>query len=141
MLHGGCLCGAIRYTTDGVPYHESICHCSICRRASGAPFVAWFSVPRQSLSLVSGAPGWFRSSPAAERGFCARCGTALFFRSSAHPDEIDITTASLDDPALVPPRDEIYTETRIAWLATLPRLPSFAAAREQAAPPRPPTPA
>ncbi len=129
MLTGGCLCGAIRYQTDGAPFHESICHCSLCRRSSGAPFVAWFSVPRASATLTSGAPAWFHSSIYGERGFCAQCGTSLFFRSADLPDEIDITTASLDDPGLLPPRDQLYTATRIQWIEDALVLPSFPAAR------------
>lgn len=43
-LEGGCLCGAVRYRVTGKPYHVTHCHCSMCRRASGAPLVTWFSV-------------------------------------------------------------------------------------------------
>jgi hypothetical protein len=133
MLVGGCLCGAIRYATDGAVFHPSVCHCTMCRRASGAPLVAWFSVPRPTLRIVSGNPAWYRSSAKAERGFCPTCGTPLFFRSSLLTGEIDITTASLDDPALVPPRDQIYTSTKIPWVAGMEALPAFAAARLPAA--------
>ena len=47
MLTGGCFCGAIRYEARGTPFDETNCHCSICRRTPGAPFVTWFS-PRSS---------------------------------------------------------------------------------------------
>ena len=129
MLQGGCFCGAIRYETRGATHHESICHCTMCRRAAGAPLVAWFSVPRPELRILTGTPRWFRSSEHAERGFCPTCGTQLFFRSDRHPEEIDLTTASLDDPALVPPRDQIYAATRIAWLSGLDQIPSYPDAR------------
>ncbi len=126
MLEGGCLCGAIRYATDGAVFHESVCHCSMCRRASGAPVVAWFSVPRATLRVISGSPAWYRSSAKAERGFCPTCGTPLFYRSSVLTEEIDITSASLDEPARVPPKDQIYTATRIPWVGTIDALPAFA---------------
>lgn len=134
MLHGGCLCGGIRYETAGAPFHESVCHCSMCRRASGAPAVAWFSVKRGALRIVAGSPAWYRSSAKAERGFCAGCGSPLFYRSSLLQDEIDITTASLDDPALVPPQDQIYTATKIPWVAAMESLPAFAEGRTQITP-------
>ena len=37
MLNGGCFCGAIRYETAGTPFHQTNCHCSICRRTTGGP--------------------------------------------------------------------------------------------------------
>jgi len=129
MLRGGCLCGAVRYESDGAPFHQSVCHCSMCRRAGGAPLVAWFSVPRASLRIVAGEPAWYRSSAKAERGFCPTCGSPLFFRSSVLTGEMDITTASLDDPARLPPRDQIYTAAKIPWVTTMESLPGFAGAR------------
>jgi hypothetical protein len=54
MLKGGCFCGDIRYEAGGKPFYRTNCHCSICRRTTGAPFVAWFSVPRSEFRLVQG---------------------------------------------------------------------------------------
>src|SRR4030095_17022782 len=62
MLKGGCFCGWIRYETEATPFDETNCHCSICRRTTGAPFVAWFSVPRSQFRLVCGEPTRFRST-------------------------------------------------------------------------------
>ena len=36
MLQGGCFCGRVRYEVTGIPFDETICHCSICRRTTGA---------------------------------------------------------------------------------------------------------
>jgi len=44
MSEGGCLCGAVRYRMVGAPLSSAICHCASCRRASGAPTVAWLTV-------------------------------------------------------------------------------------------------
>ena len=116
MLEGGCLCGHIRYEAGGTPFHPTMCHCSMCRRAAGAPMVAWFSVPRSEYRLVAGAPTRFASSPGAIRTFCPRCGTPLTFESDNYPEEIDITTASLDDPEAMPPEDHTRTATRLRWV-------------------------
>src|SRR5687768_9045046 len=104
MLRGGCFCGRIRYETTGTPFHESNCHCSICRRTTGAPFVTWFTVPRSQFQLLAGEPTRFRSSPKATRSFCAQCGTQLTFEHEDHLNEIDVTTSSLDDPVALPPK-------------------------------------
>ena len=70
MLKGGCFCGRIRYETAGTPFRETNCHCSICRRTSGAPFVTWFSVLRSEFRFVTGEPTRFNSTAEATRSFC-----------------------------------------------------------------------
>jgi hypothetical protein len=130
MLTGGCFCGRVRYETDGAPYNETNCHCSICRRTTGAPVVAWFSVPRSRFRL-SGEPTRFRSSGKGTRSFCPECGTQLTFELEGAGDEIDVTTASLDEPNAVPPRDHTRTSSRLEWVKLGDGLPQFAEAREK----------
>jgi len=125
------LCGRIRYVVTGAPFHETNCHCSICRRTTGAPFVAWFSVRPSQFRWASGDPSHFRSSSKASRSFCAHCGTQLTFQSDDYPDEIDVTTCSLDQPAAVPPRDHTYTGNKLPWIWLSDRLVQYPETREQ----------
>lgn len=129
MLNGACYCGWVRYEAKGTPFDETNCHCSICRRTSGAPFLTWFTVPRSQFRLLSGEPTRFSSSPKATRSFCPRCGTQISFEHADLPDEIDVTTCSLDDPNLVPPRDHIHTSSKIRWIHLCDQLPEYAANR------------
>ncbi len=129
MLMGGCMCGYVRYEADGIPFNSTACHCSDCRRATAAPFVAWFSVPPSRFRVVSGEPGLHASSPGVERGFCPRCGTPLTFRRSDLPDELDVATCSLDDPELVPPADHVRTGSRLSWVHLPNDLPAYTGAR------------
>jgi hypothetical protein len=129
MLRGGCFCGDIRYEADGTPFDETNCHCSICRRTTGAPFVAWFSVGRAGFRFVSGTPVRFNSTEKAARSFCPRCGTQLTFEHRDFPDEIDVTTASLEDPSPVPPRDHTHTSSRLSWVKLADDLPLYPGAR------------
>ncbi len=128
-LKGGCYCGLMRYEASGATFHETSCHCSICRRTTGAPFVAWFSVPRTGFRLVQGEATRFRSSAKGERSFCARCGTQLTFEHDDFPHDIDVTTCSLDDPNVLPPRDHTWTASRLDWIALADGLPGHARAR------------
>ncbi|HEX8231864.1 MAG TPA: GFA family protein [Caulobacteraceae bacterium] len=125
MLTGGCLCGAVRYEASGEPFNSGVCHCVTCRRASGAPMAAWFSVRAEGFRLVSGALAEFASSDHAVRRFCPACGTQLLFDDSRYPDEIDISTASLDDPAAVPPTFHIWTRCRVPWVKLDDGLPVY----------------
>jgi hypothetical protein len=131
MLKGGCFCGRIRYETTAAPFHETNCHCSICRRTSGAPFVTWFSVPRSEFRLVSGEPARFESTAAATRSFCPHCGTALTFEHGDFPDEIDVATCSLDRPELVPPKDHTWTSSKVTWLKLPNELPEYPESRRE----------
>jgi hypothetical protein len=112
MLTGGCFCGAIRYEALGRPFDETNCHYSICRRTTGAPFVTWFSVRPSDFRIIKGEPMRFNSTEKGVRSFCSRCGTQLMFEHADFSDEIDVTTGSLDDPELVPPRQYPHEHSR-----------------------------
>jgi hypothetical protein len=113
---GGCFCGAVRYRVSAAPTDVCHCHCNMCRRIGGAPFVTWLTVPREALAFTSGAPAELHSSPHARRTFCAACGTALTFQHSDEPASIDVTVGSLDDPNGVTPLRHIWTANQLAWL-------------------------
>jgi len=129
MITGRCFCGAIRYEARGTPFNETNCHCTICRRTSGAPFVSWFSVRRTDLCFVSGRPKRFRSSANGTRAFCADCGTPLTCELDAFPDEVDITTCSTDAPEMLAPKDHTRTSSKLPWLRLADGLPGFPESR------------
>jgi hypothetical protein len=131
LLIGGCHCGSIRYAIRGAARHETVCHCTICRRSSGAPAVAWFTVRKDALAFTSGTPTAYASSEHGTRGFCARCGSQLTFSSSRYPDDVDVTTASLNEPERVPPKDHTFTSSCLSWARWEDDLPRFAEAREE----------
>ena len=58
-LTGGCYCGAVRYEVTGQRFDQTLCHCAICRRTTGAPVVAWLSVRPDDFRLTAGAPTAF----------------------------------------------------------------------------------
>ena len=114
---GGCLCTAVRYRVVGAPLHSVICHCESCRKASAAPSVAWLTFGVGGFQLLRGVPRSFRSSAGVVRTFCERCGTPLTYANEHRADEIDVTTASLDEPALYAPTREVWLEHRLPWHA------------------------
>jgi len=94
---GQCLCGGVSYYADGPIRDVIYCHCSQCRRQTGH-FVAASAVERGALQFNHEATlKWFRSSPTAERGFCGRCGSTLFWRSDT-ARHVAVMAGSLDDP-------------------------------------------
>jgi hypothetical protein len=125
-VEGGCLCGATRYRFTAAPIARSICHCRSCRRASGAPSVAWIVVARGDFAFIANEPARYRSSMEVIRTFCRACGTPLTYQHDDSPDTIDITTATLDDPERFAPEREIWLDHRITWTTLNPALPHYA---------------
>jgi hypothetical protein len=122
---GGCLCGAVRYRISGEPSSSVICHCASCRRASGAPTVAWLTLNRTLFEIVAGKPAVYHSSPGVVRQFCGVCGSALTYENIKYPLSIDVTTGTLDEPAAFPPTAEVWLENRLHWQPTDGTLAQF----------------
>jgi hypothetical protein len=123
-LRGGCQCGAVRYALTATPSGVNICHCRMCQKAGGAPFMAFAGVPLNDLTWTRGAPKIFVSSAIAERSFCAECGTPLTYRMLAH-DRISVTIGSLDDPAGVAPKRQFGVEAKLPWIEAALALPGI----------------
>lgn len=128
-LSGGCHCGAVRYEAHGEPFNSTLCHCTDCRRVSGAPAVAWFSVLSRDLRWTAGEPVFYESSSGIRRGFCPACGGTLSFQDARWQDEIDIATCSLDDPEKVPPSDHTFVRSRLGWMKLHDGLPEYPTTR------------
>jgi hypothetical protein len=124
-LRGGCQCGAVRYALTVTPGGSNICHCRMCQKAAGSPFMAFTGVPLGGLAWTRGAPKIFVSSAIAERGFCGDCGTPLTYRPLDH-DRIAVTICSLDDPASVAPTRQLGIESKASWLDAALALPAKA---------------
>jgi hypothetical protein len=131
-LEGGCLCGALRYAVRGEALFATLCHCSLCRRAAGAPVVGWAMFPLDAVRFERGKPAVYASSPAVERGFCAGCGTTLSFTADFLPGLIDLTIASFDEPERLPPQLHMWERKRIPWLELGDELPRYAELPPQA---------
>jgi len=79
MLKGSCLCGAVTFEATGPASPVEVCHCTQCRKWTGH-FFANVEVPRDGLTIHGeNNMTWHRSSEKVRRGFCATCGSTLFF--------------------------------------------------------------
>jgi hypothetical protein len=114
---GGCQCGAVRYEAQGVARNLCLCHCESCRRSAGAPVVAWATFERDHFRVTHGSLSEYRSSAPVRRGFCARCGSSLTFRNDSRPQEIDVTLATLDEPARLSPVMHVWADEHLPWVS------------------------
>lgn len=77
-LTGHCLCGAVTVTVTPTKDHLEACHCEMCRRWCGSAYIAVQSDDRVSFTGEQHITR-FKSSEWAQRGFCSKCGSNLFY--------------------------------------------------------------
>lgn len=121
-LTGGCQCGAVRYRLEALPTGANVCHCRMCQKAGGGPFMAFAGVRLDELAWTRGGLKTFASSTIAERGFCGECGTPLTYRILGR-DRISVTVGSLDRPAAVTPEMQYGVDSKLPWIDSIPSLP------------------
>lgn len=110
---GGCMCGAVRFVAQAVPGHCGVCHCEMCRRWTGSALIG-VTVPEGGVRFEDETHlARIRSSDWAERGFCNRCGSSMFFRvtmQGAWSGNFEFPVGVFDDPNGFEMRNEIYID-------------------------------
>ena len=113
-MTGRCLCGAVTFEADAVETGYHACHCGMCRRWSGGPLLA----ARVGGVTFAGedAPATHASSEWAERGFCRRCGSSLFYRLRADGGFL-LAVGAFDDQTPFTLDGEIFVDHKPAGYA------------------------
>ena len=121
-LTGGCQCGAVRFALSAPPTRVGICHCRMCQKAVGGPFISLAVIRIGDFAWTRGTPSTFRSSSIAERDFCATCGTPLNYREIGGR-WIEVTTGAFDRPDQVVATFQVGMESRLDWVTAIGDLP------------------
>jgi len=110
-MQGRCMCGAVRFTVDGEPRPVVNCHCHRCRRWSGHYWAAT-AAPADGVEVIDPQARltWYSPADGVEYGFCADCGSSLFWRLADRPDLLSISAGCLDQPT------GLHTAAQI-WMA------------------------
>ena len=109
---GSCLCRGVTFRVSGDPLRVGICHCTDCRKSSGAPFAAYAVWPIEAFEQETG-----YTSTYANRSFCTTCGGRVAWMSDG---EAEVTIGSLDDvPTDLTPGYELWVKRREHWLSPL----------------------
>ncbi len=112
---GSCLCGAVRFTAKNMSKNAGACHCRQCRQWGGGPFISIDCGSdvefegQQSISI-------FDSSAWADRGFCNKCGSHLFYRLKGNKQYMlpaglfdDDTNLVLDHQVFIDEKPSFYS--------------------------------
>lgn len=122
MIEGGCYCGAVRFGVSGKLRPVCFCHCSQCRRFSGH-FVAATAALDAELAII-GEVTWYQSSDEAKRGFCAKCGTQLFWKH-CEQNSTSVMAGSIDDHAGLKSERHIFMADKAGYYVIEDGLPKF----------------
>jgi hypothetical protein len=107
MHQGSCLCGSVRFEVACELPAPDACHCTQCRKHSGHVFAST-DVPRSALTIEGEEHvTWFHSSEKVRRGFCATCGSSLFW-DPIHRDWIGIAMGAFEKPTGTQMRIHIF---------------------------------
>jgi len=127
-ISGSCLCNAVQFKVSGAPKSVVNCHCSICRKQSGAPFSTYVAVPESAFEIVAGADSIssFQIGEGAQKYFCKHCGSPIFNNNIRYPGLSIIYLGGISDLMEITPTANIYCESQLSWTSSIVGLRSFA---------------
>jgi hypothetical protein len=117
-IEGGCLCGGVRYRVTGPFLRAGHCHCSRCRKHSGAAVCTQGRVLREHFRLTSGADlvkAYRPEGDGAVKAFCSVCGSSLFGGDWPDGPEVSIRLVSVDGDPGIRPQYHSYVGSRAPW--------------------------
>jgi hypothetical protein len=122
---GQCACGDIRFTIVSEPLNSNYCHCSICRKHTGAPILLGAKFHRDDVRVEGEWTEW-RSSDDGVRCFCGRCGSSLFYRFESMPELLEVMVGVINDARGIDPKFHLFVEQQIPWFNVKDELPRYA---------------
>ena len=116
-IHGSCLCGGVRFEVTAPFRWANHCHCSRCRKHSGAFGGTQGRVPREGFRLLAGGEliRVFRPDGGRVKAFCSVCGSSLFGAEWPEGEEIAIRLGSLDGEPGIRPQFHTFVASRASW--------------------------
>ena len=112
---GSCLCGARTYEISGEIDGVWVCHCSLCRKATGSSGIAILIVPEANFRWLSGADHGetYRLRPSFAITRCKTCGTPL--PADTEGGNVFVTAGTLDDPLGAGIKRHIFCASKADW--------------------------
>ena len=124
---GGCMCGAVRFQTSAAPMRNIHCHCTDCRRHTGAPMATLAVYEADQVTFSGSERAIYASSPGVGRAFCRNCGTSISFETDlrGYGPVCALHISTFDAPDDMPPTHVSYYAERISWFDTVDNLPRY----------------
>jgi len=125
-LAGTCMCGTVRYAVRDEFLYALNCHCSKCRRATGAAFKPFAGIERAKLAITEGSDSLLIvGGEDAHDVRCRRCGSLLYsvVRDGAF---VHVTMGTLVDSPRIRPTAHIFVGSKAPWSTITDQLPQYA---------------
>ncbi len=111
--HGGCMCGAVRYTLNVRPLAVNACHCNGCKKLTGATNLLMVLALREAFAH-EGAVDKYRRRADSGREIdivrCASCGVRMWHEPLSGAHFVFIAVGTLDDTSWAIPTSHIWTQ-------------------------------
>lgn len=116
-LRGSCLCGAVQFEVTAPFLWASHCHCSRCRKHSGAFGGTQGRVPREGFRLLRGDEliSVYRPGDGRVKAFCSVCGSSLFGNEWPEGDQVGIRLGALDGDPGIRPEFHTFVASKAPW--------------------------
>jgi hypothetical protein len=125
FLTGGCLCGEVQYAVEDDFTYALNCHCSQCRRATGAAFKPFAGIEREKLHVTRGSDSLFLVGEELIHDVrCAKCGSLLYsvVRQGAF---VHVTLGTLLQEPSIQPSAHIFVGSKAPWFTITDNLPQY----------------
>lgn len=125
LLRGSCLCGLVAYEVPDSFEYSLYCHCSNCRRATGAAAKPFAAIKSNRLTFVSGGDQIMRYGGGTNHdAHCERCGSLLYslVRDGTY---LHVTLGTLIDSPTIRPTAHIFMGSKAPWDDVCDGLPQF----------------
>jgi hypothetical protein len=123
VLSGKCLCGTVHYEVEDQFRYALNCHCSNCRRTTGAAFKPFAGIERGKLRIDRGAEHLLIFGEASGHdAHCGKCGSLLY--SLVRDGQfVHVTLGTLVDSPSIRPTAHIFVGSKAPWYTITDALP------------------
>ncbi|MEL6479641.1 MAG: GFA family protein [Pseudomonadota bacterium] len=115
-IRGRCYCGRTWFEASAPPKAVTYCHCSDCRRVTGAPVAAFAAFYEAAIRFTPDEGRVVQAVPEVKRSFCPDCGSPLTGRYDYLPGAVYVAIGLFDDPGAFPPQRHSHADQELCWL-------------------------
>ena len=132
MNKGKCLCEKIEFSVRGEFGEVRYCHCSQCRRVSGTAFSANAKIKIDSWELEKGRElvKEYEHKPGIYRAFCSECGSPIYARVEADPENVRVRLGSFETVEGVEITGHVWVSSKASWYSIEGSIPCYLEAFE-----------